>query len=245
MEELAGNKHAELDEQKEIFTASIVHDLKNPLNAQISALEQIYHEKFGAVPVLQKEILNDIINSSKFMREMLSSLLCSYKFENGAVILNKTMTDIDNLIKICLKEILPLADERCIFIKYVNTLPDSTILCDENYIRRVLYNMLNNVTAYSYKNTSPAVILEGDALSLSLKFKSTGFPIKEEFKPHIFDKYNSSLHKKSGTGLGLYFCRQAIEAHGGIITLKSKNSDIEFCIKLPRMNKDNNITRFE
>ena len=227
------NKNLIIEEQKELYVATIVHDLKNPLNAQIVALEQFYKEKFGGLTDLQKEILNDIITSAKFMSEMLSTILSVYKFENGAVKLNKTEVDIDNLIKICIKDVTPLADENCIFIEYINIASNNLIYCDENYIRRVISNMLNNMINYSYKNTKSVISLENDKIYEVMRFKSEGLPINKDLQLHIFDKYIPSSNKKSGTGLGLYFCKKAVEAHGGLISLKSQNSKIEFCIKLP------------
>lgn len=245
MEELAENTNITIEQQKELFVATIVHDLKNPLNSQIIALEQLYKEKFGKITPLQKDILNSIISSSKFMREMLSSLLGIYKFENGAVKLNKKFVQIDNLIKTCVKDVMPLAEEYNILIEFLNNANENILYCDENYIRRVISNMLNNVVIYSYKNTKSFVFLKEDDLYLIISFRSTGFPISENLKPHIFDKYASGCNKKSGTGLGLYFCKKVIEAHGGLINLTSEKSDIEFSIKLPKKDFSDNIIKFK
>ncbi len=244
MEELADNKNINIEQQKELFVATIIHDLKNPLNAQIIAMEQLYKEKFGKITPLQKDIINSIISSSKFMREMLSTILSIYKFENGAVKLNKTKVKIDNIIKICIKDIMPFARENNISIEFINISHENTIFCDENYIRRVISNMLNNIVNYSYKKTKSIISLAEEESNLIISFKSTGFPISEDLKSHIFDKYISSYTKKAGTGLGLYFCKKAVEAHGGLITLKSDKSDIEFCIKLPKKHIEDDIIKF-
>ena len=244
MEELADNQNITIEQQKELFVATIVHDLKNPLNAQIIALEQLYKEKFGNITPLQKDIINNIISSSKFMREMLSSLLSIYKFENGSVKLNKTPVNIDKLIKICIKDVMPFAEESCITIEFINNTQCNILFCDENYIRRVISNMLSNIILYSYKNAKSFVLLSEDNLFTILSFKSTGLPISENLKAHIFDKYTSGNSHKSGTGLGLYFCKKVIEAHDGIISLISHKSNIEFCIKFPKKQVKNNIIKF-
>ena len=171
MEELVPNEKIPLEKQKELYVATLAHDLKNPLNAQIIALEQFYKEKFGGITNLQKEILNDIISSSKFMHEMLSSLLSVYKLDNGVVKLHKTKVNLDQLIKICLKDISLMADEHCIFIQYQNNSISNTLFCDENYIRRVITNMLNNIVLYSYKNTKPLISVNEDTISFIIRFK--------------------------------------------------------------------------
>ena len=244
MKELVSENCLKQEKQKELFIATLVHDLKSPLNAQIIALEQLYKEKFGGITLLQKEILSDIIKSSKFMREMLSSLLSVYKFENGVVKLNKEPVDIEKTVKICLKDIIPLTDENCIFIEYLNLLQDNIVICDKNYIKRVISNMLNNLAEYSYKNSKALVVLEENGVNIIVRFKSKGLPISENLKSHIFEKYNTGLNNKSGTGLGLYFCKKVIEAHSGIISLNAQNSDIEFFIKMPKIEKTKNIIKF-
>ena len=61
MEKSLSKENLSIEEKKELYVATLVHDLKNPLNAQILALEQLYNEKFGGLNLLQKELLKDII----------------------------------------------------------------------------------------------------------------------------------------------------------------------------------------
>jgi len=242
MEELI-NKSGD-KQQIELFTALLAHDLKNPLSAQLALLEQLHKGKFGGINFVQSEVLNEIINSYKFMTEMLSSLLYAHKLDNGTIKINKTQVKLDELIITCIKEITALADEKCILIEFINKMQTELLFCGENYIRRVISNMLNNIVLYSYKNSKAYVILEEDTTFASIRFKSSGIPVKDDLKAHIFDKYNTGFHHNAGTGLGLYFCRRAIEAHGGTIALNQHNSDIEFIILLPKSSPDNAVLKF-
>lgn len=243
MAELADNK-LNITKQKELYVATLVHDLKNPLNAQIIALEQFSEEKFGSINKLQKDILLDIISSSKFMREMLSSLLSVYKLDNGVVKLDKNLVDVDILIQKCIRNISTFAEYNSICIEYHNLSQSTIIPCDENYIRRVISNMLFNIVIYSYKNTKAVITLKEDYVSTIISFRNNGFPIDDKLQIHIFDKYTLGKNTKSGTGLGLYFCKKVVEAHGGIITLNANKSDIEFCIKLPKNKTGEDTIKF-
>ena len=71
-----------IESQKELFLATLTHDLKTPLQAQIKSLELLSNGNFGMINKSQKEIVDMIIESSVFMREMLYSVLLTYKYEN-------------------------------------------------------------------------------------------------------------------------------------------------------------------
>ena len=200
-------------------------------------------EKFGSLNSQQREILDEVINSALYMREMISSLLYIYKYENGAVRLNKTEADIDKIIRECIKEVSFNAAEHSVSIRYINCISNSILYCDADYIKRIISNMLNNAVYYSYKQTKAVIKLEEDSLFMRISFKSFGIPIKEELKAHIFEKYNSGV--SAGTGIGLYFCKTAAEAHGGTIKLNSSGSDIEFNVILPKEQQSGGCLTFE
>lgn len=232
----------QLELQKELFLATLTHDLKTPLQAQISSLELLSKGSFGNVNQSQKEILDMVIESASFMREMLYSILSTYKYDNGIVRLNKQNFNFDNLIKICMKETLHLAKEKHIEMDYKNLTVDTVINADESQIRRVLANILNNAINYAYKNTKIFVYFQEYKDSFKIKIKNTSAVIPENIKMQIFDKYVSgdALLQRRGIGLGLYFCKKVVEAHNGTISLNGIDTSNEFVIELPKF--DNNIS---
>lgn len=236
----------QLELQKELFLATLTHDLKTPLQAQISSLQLISNGTLGEINKSQKEIIDMIIESSSFMREMLYSLLSTYKYENGMVSLNKQNFNFDNLICICLKETAHLVQEKNIQFEYKNLATQSVLNADESQIRRVISNILNNAINYAYKNTKIFVVLQEYKDSFKLKIKNTSALIPEEIKQHIFDKYVSSLETqhRRGIGLGLYFCKKVIDAHNGTITLNGIGTSNEFVIELPKVQDENIVLSF-
>ena len=96
-------------EQKDLFWATVVHDLKTPLVAQIRSLELLRKEYWGKINNEQKKILDIIIESSDFMKEMLYSLLETSKIENGFAKLNIEYFNINQLIELCINEYKNLA----------------------------------------------------------------------------------------------------------------------------------------
>ncbi len=224
-----------LDVQKEMFLATLTHDLKTPLQSQIRALELLNDGRFGNLNVEQKEITDMLLESSEFMRELLYSVLTVYKYDNGLIVLNKTKYDINEMLNTCIAEITYWAKGKNIRLEYKNFLDDYSVFGDEKYMRRVFSNIINNAVNYAYKDTFISIIVTREKEEVSIKIKNLSSPISEDLREHIFDKYISGMNqdKKLGIGLGLYFCKKVIEAHKGKIYLRSNNIENEFVVNLP------------
>ncbi len=235
---LAQNIDAEkqLELQKELFIATLTHDLKNPLQAQISSLELLSKGTFGNITDSQRDILNMILESAGFMHEMLYSILATYKYENGMVKLHKEIFDIETLLKICIKEAFYLAKEKNIELEYTSIINNTIIYADESQIRRVIANLLNNAINYANKNTKILITILDDENYSILKIRNISNPIPNDIREHIFDKYVSGINtdKQRGIGLGLYFCKKVMEAHNGKIALNSYDTYNEFLIYIPK-----------
>lgn len=231
------NKEKEAENQKNLFLATLTHDLKNPLQAQISSLELFYQGVFGALTDVQKEMLEMIIESSKYMRTMLCSLMKTCKENNGIISLEKKYFDIVNLVKGCVREVTDLGVSKNIEIKFVSKLQeqDRIFYADEIQLRRVIGNLLNNGLNYAYSNSELKIELLKKEDKLYMIFENDSEPIRQELVDCIFDKYvcANPLHSNINAGLGLYFCKQVVDAHGGNITLKTKGHRNRFMIELP------------
>ena len=98
--------------QRETFVASLSHDLKNPTVAQIRALELILKGKFGQVTPEQREIMEMVLDSCKYMNAMLCSVLTTYRTEKGTINLNSEEVSIADLAIECTDEMVYLAKEQ-------------------------------------------------------------------------------------------------------------------------------------
>lgn len=224
-----------LKSQKEMFFATLTHDLKNPVQALLMTLKMFKDGVFGGLNREQSEILNTAIESSDYMQKMLCSILSAYKLDNGAIELKKTNFYIDELIIKCINENEALAQNRSVKIKYINPVRCS-IYADEARIRRVIGNLMNNGISHALKNTEFIIRTEKTNKNLVLSFTNIGYPIPEKVKRHIFEKYvtGSSM---TGTGLGLYFSKKVAEAHAGQIYLKTEGDKITFTFEIPLNSK--------
>lgn len=232
-----------IENQKDLFIATLVHDLKNPLLAQISGMELLAKGYFKSLEPEQKEMLENIIESANYMKEMLYTLINTYKYDNGNIVLQKNNTDLNKLMQNCIKEHSALAKENDITIIFKPILSEENkyIFIDEKQIRRVITNLLNNGINYAFKNTELEIILDNKDDKKIITITNFGPPIDEETKAHLFEKYISGSNKyhKIGFGLGMYLSKKVIEAHEGKIYYEDENSKNTFIIELPTRTANN------
>lgn len=236
------NEQKTAENQKSLFLATLSHDLKNPLQAQISSLELFYKGVFGNLTDTQKEMLEMIIESSKYMRTMLYSLLKTCKENNGVIYLEKKHFDIKKLFKQNIKEVTNLGLSKNIKIEFKTNLKDNDtdFYGDEVQIHRMIGNLLNNELNYAFPDTIVKVSLMKSKNKLTLSFKNKSDIISKDLAKNIFDKYvcGSALQSNMNMGLGLYFCRKVAEAHEGNIHLEAHKNDNKFIIELPFLDEN-------
>ena len=227
----------ELENQKDLFIATLVHDLKNPLLAQISSINQCYKGVFGELNDTQKEILSLTLESANYMKEMLYTLINTYKYDNGNIQINKKKINIENLINTCIKEHLPMSNEQKVKLIYNSSLKkdEKFISTDEKQLRRVITNHLSNGINYAYKDTDFNITTEIHNEILEISLENSGPPIDKNTQKHLFEKYisNANKYQKVGFGLGLYLSKKIIEAHNGKIYFIQNGNLNKFVIELP------------
>ena len=232
-----------LENQKDLFIATLVHDLKNPLLAQINFMNLFYKGSFGTLNDTQKEMLEITMESANYMKEMLYTLINTYKYDNGNVKLKKTKTNIEDLITTCIKENMALAENRKISLIQHSSLKqnEKIIKIDAIQLRRAISNLLNNGINYAFEGTDFIITLKTNNDNIVIEFKNTSLPIDEHTKNHIFEKYTSGAGViPKGTiqfGLGMYLTKKIIDAHGGTISLETNDTSNQFTITLPRSTK--------
>lgn len=192
--------------QKDL-TNMIVHDLKNPLNT-----------------ILSKSKDPTVIHSGRKMLNLVMNILDVEKYENSHFKINKEIFSITEIIKKSILNIKFLAEQKNININYPSE--DYLVFIDAEIIERVVENILNNAIRFSPQNKSIDIfITEKQKNKLTISIRNYGEKIPEDKIESIFDKYqhsensNTSLYKSSG--IGLTFCRMAIEAHQQTIIAKN------------------------
>ena len=227
-----------LEHQRDLFLATLSHDLKNPLQAQISSLEMLYNEYYGKIDEGHQEVMALIIESTKYMKDMLCTLLKTCKQNNGIIQLVYSRFDILSLMTKSIREVRDLGKIKNVEIRFDSKLTEDEKLmyADENQLRRVIGNMLNNAINYAFENSVVDISIKLENGFYVFDFKNESEEISESLKVNIFDKYvcGNPLESNSGVGLGLYFCRKILEAHEGTISLDNIGTKNTFSIKIPK-----------
>ena len=210
-------------EQRETYVATLTHDLKTPTIAQIKALELLLNNNLGELNREQREIITLTKDSCNFMYDMLSTLLSTYKYENGDYVLNYEDCDILSLIEESIKELDAMLKEKNIKIKVSQIGRIFNANCDKMQIKRVIVNLLGNAISYAYNDTKILITVKQHKYCVRFEAKNESSYINPALMENLFKKYVSHAAKfnKIGVGLGLYLSKQIIDIHNGEIYAKS------------------------
>ena len=211
----------ELQNMREDLTAMLFHDLQSPLANIIASLELVNEDLPENSNSSVVNMVDVAIRSSQRLRRLIRSLLDINRLEAGHTLQNQSFSSISRLIDDAEESLkasferrnVRLARELPIFV------PD--IYIDSDMVRRVIINLLDNALKYSSDGHLITIKVAenrtNDGLVLSIQDQGPGIP--EEFREVIFDKFRRIKDGggRKGVGLGLAFCRLAVEAHGGNI----------------------------
>jgi signal transduction histidine kinase len=212
--EKANEELKRLDQFKDELTSVIVHDLKNPAGAIIGLLDIVKN----------KDEIHEIMEkSAKQILDLVHNILDVQKYENVEMKLTTSQVNVKELVDHVLNQHKYVSIEKKLIIK--NNIPDKLILTiDKDIVERIITNLLSNAIKFTHKN---GVIEYGYNKEKNfLYIKDNGYGIDKEHQKIIFDRFSQVIAKRSGkvisTGLGLTFCKMAVEAHGGRIWVESE-----------------------
>ncbi|MGE0085166.1 MAG: response regulator [Desulfococcaceae bacterium] len=231
-------KIQQLEVMRETLTNMIIHDLKNPLSG-ISGYAHLLQMN-PAVAADPKAFVHagSILNSTQTMLDMIMAILDVSKIESGQMDLNIEDTDIRNALRQAVEGLTPLLKESCVRLKInlSGNIPD--LRADSEILRRILVNLMGNAIHFSPADShiTFSALPEGAEVRISVSDEGPGIP--EEFREKIFEKFkqidSGSGKKKYSTGLGLTFCKMAVEAMGGQIGVDSEpGNGSTFWFRLP------------
>lgn len=204
----------ELDNFKTGLMHMIVHDLKNPLNALINAPLQFEG----------KQLYDFIQHASHHMLTLVLNILDIDKYEENKLVLNRTAFRLKDKLDKNL-DLLRLQYEQFNVKIEVEDNANGMIYADADIFERVITNLLTNAIKFSPNNSTIRITASQEDGFIKICIIDVGEGIAPENHSLIFEKYVQLEAKKSGvarsTGLGLPFCKIAVEAHGGDIGVLS------------------------
>lgn len=238
------------------LTAMIYHDLRAPLtniHTSLGTLELLLHANN---PLKAEKLLHIAMQSSRRLIRMVKSLLDIDRLEAGRAVLHRKATTFTALFNDLSASAMPLAEDndQTLIIERTADLPDVTI--DYDMILRVIINLVENAIKHTPSGGRITVSAAERGGQVIVRVRDTGPGIPAAHRQDVFDKYfrirntdsatleamkmgvpgadTPDVSTRGGVGLGLAFCRLAVEAHGGTIWVEdAPGGGAVFAFSLP------------
>ena len=226
----------ELDALREDLTAMIYHDLRSPLANIVSSLDvlgsMIGHEDAA------RSVLRIAVNSTERIQRLVNSLLDINRLESGQTIATQKAVDPRELIELAVKDVSPSVANRQqkLEVSLPGQLPK--VWVDMDMMRRVMINLIENAIKFSLVETVIRIGAKLDGGQVRIWVQDSGPGIPNNERERIFEKFGrlKGKDKPGGLGIGLAFCRLAVQAHGGRIWVESEEGKgSKFIFVLPVM----------
>lgn len=224
-------QHAEA--MRDTLSEMLVHDLRTPLTTMLVSLDMLQTMTNHELDEMQRELISTCARGSQQLLKMVNELLDIGKMQNGQMKLNREILRAERVIAEALEgfQVLTSRVNATITSTIADDLPDFT--GDVDLLRRVLINLIGNSIKFTPADGHIVISAElhqgsgADAEpALLFSVRDDGHGIPDEDRDRIFEKWGQvEAHKtkrKSSTGLGLAFCKLAVEAHGGRIWVESQ-----------------------
>ena len=227
----------ESNKLKSIFLANLSHEIRTPLNAIIGFAELLESEDISNEQ--SKKYLSIIQKNSLSLLNLINDIIDISKIEAGELKISKSITNITDLLKqiYLINKEVSLKNNPNVTIKLLIPDEELFILTDENRLKQILINLINNAIKFTKKGE----IIIGytkNANKINFFVKDTGVGIPDKDISTIFNRFfqasNQVEKTNSGSGLGLAITKDLVELLGGTIKCKSQiNKGTEFYFDLP------------
>jgi len=217
-----------VEKMREDLTHTMVHDLRNPLTNIRMALEllnQVNNRPGAPAPDEQsREVVAIALNSTQRMLSLVNAILDVNRLESGQMPLVREPLSLFEAVTEVFRLQLPLVMEKNLRLENAVAPELPTPYVDGGLVRRVLQNLVGNAIKFTPDDgnirVSAAVEANGERVQVTVSDSGPGLP--PEVRANLFQKFVTGHHRERGSGLGLAYCRLAIEAHGGRIWASSE-----------------------
>ena len=222
LEELNKQLKEQID-QRVLFTRTMVHELKTPLTPMLGASEMLLNKTKNNV-ILYRIAIN-INRGAHNLNRRISDLTDLAKGEIGILNIEYKPFDFLQMAEEVVDYVKIIAERNKQSIVLEKPLTFPTVWADEDRIRQVIINLLDNAVKYNPQNSQIHLEIEANRTNLIVNVSDNGIGIDEDDQKYLFDLYFVSSNNKEGLrglGLGLPLSKMIIESHGGRIWFESK-----------------------
>ncbi len=223
-----------LEEAKSDFVASVSHELRTPMTAVLGAAQTLLRDDIELSPDRRRQLLEMIGSQGRRLTQVTDDVLLASRLDRGDLRFEREPVDLAELVQTAVETMREQLPEAVT----LRVVPDGAVTAvgDPDRIEQVLLNLIDNAVKYSpgggevTVSTLPA---EG-RVRVEVADEGLGIPLAEH--DSVFEKFyrGSSVEVPTGTGLGLYICRELVRRMGGTIGVRSRpGSGSTFYFELP------------
>ena len=226
------------------LTHMIVHDLRSPLTAVTGYMEVL--AETAKLSSTEAKFVAEAQRGANDLREMISTLLDVGRLEAGEMPLRLETHDVTEIARKAASRFSPVLKTRTLHFD----VPADPVwmTCDADVIRRVLENLISNAMKFTASDGKIEVSIRRDTADVTISVNDNGHGIPQDQQRKIFEKFGQTeagQEHRHSTGLGLTFCRLAVEAHRGKIGVESepeKGSMFWFTLPVPEPSDPNKMS---
>ena len=209
----------QLEVARDTLFHMIVHDMRSRLFVLMMGLEFLEKHELKHIVQPNRKVLLQALSTTTTLSQMVNSLLDISKMESGEMKLKPTRCDLVELAQ----RIVTLYELQREDRKLIVDAPAGPveIACDADLVLRVIQNLFSNALKFTPANGTIVLRITRSDQGARIALEDTGTGIPPNHLPKIFEKFYQAEAQGSSTGLGLTFCKLAVELHGGTIGVES------------------------
>lgn len=221
-----------VDKLKDEFLAKTSHEFRTPLHGVIAISQSMLEPKEGAtLTVEQKEKISLIFNITEKLSHLVNDILDFSKLKEGELKLRLTTVDLYSVTHVIVDILSYIGSKDVKIYNYIER--GKVIVADEDRLRQILYNLIENAVKYT-KQGQVEISCHEEQEFLTIEVSDTGRGIAPEHLESIFEPFRQLEDGSKGTGLGLNVTKELVKLHGGEITVHSVvHQGTTFRVKLP------------
>jgi two-component system sensor histidine kinase/response regulator len=220
--------------QKEQLAAFLVHDLKNPVNS-IELQAEVVRRDPGATDRGRRAAAR-IQDETRALMRMITNLLDISKGDEGKLSPMRVDVDLVAMASEVIETLRARAEGAGVTIVADMTVP--RLRADRDLIRRLFENLVDNAIRHAPEGSVVRLEASSAGGATELRVADTGPGIPSEQRDRVFERFlqvPDEAGTSSNRGLGLAFCKLAVEAHGGTIRIEDANPGAIFCMAIPHV----------
>lgn len=215
--------------QKDQLAAFLVHDLKNPVNSIELQTERILRDH--TANERGRSAAAAIRTETRSLMRMILNLLDLSRSDEGRLVANRSRVELSGFVSSILDEHALAAAASGVSL-VCETVIAHEIAVDPSLIHRVLANLIDNAIRHAPETSNVRITARDVSDAIEIRVADQGTGIARELREDVFRRFETQggTHNR---GLGLAFCKVAVEAHGGTIWVEDNAPGAVFCVRLP------------